>query len=75
MAELVYKTPPKPTVVLGLRVEAELKDEYAKVRKIADRQHMDLPIMISAALRELFKSITSAPSSKVASLNDRRSSE
>ena len=73
MAEIVRKPQPIPTTVLSVRVEASLKDEYAKARKAADRQNLDLSAMISAALGDVFKTVIGSGPTKVSSLGDRRS--
>jgi hypothetical protein len=75
MAEIVRKPQPTPTTVLSVRVDASLKDEYAKARKAADRQSIDLSAMMSVALGDVFKAVIGASSTKVSSLNDRRGSE
>ena len=72
MAEIVRKPQPIPTTVLSVRVEASLKDEYAKARKAADRQNLDLSAMMSAALGDVFKTVIGSGSTKVSSLGDRR---
>ena len=73
MAEIVRKPQPTPTTVLSVRVEASLKDEYAKARKAAERQNLDLSAMMSAALGDVFKTVIGTSSTKVSSLGDRRS--
>ena len=75
MAEIVRKPQPTPTTVLSVRVEASLKDEYAKARKAAERQNIDLTAMASAALGDVFKAVLGAGSAKVAALSDRRGTE
>jgi hypothetical protein len=73
MAEIVRKPQPPSTIVLSVRVEAALKDEYAKARKAADRQSIDLSAMMTAALADVFKTVIGSGSAKVSSLGDRRS--
>ena len=73
MAEIVRKPQPIPTTVLSVRVEASLKDEYAKARKAAERQSVDLSAMMSIALGDVFKTVIGSGSTKVSSLGDRRS--
>jgi len=75
MAEVIHKPQPKPTVLLTVRVEAPIKDEYAKARKAADRQSIDLTSMMSTALSDVFKAVMGAAPAKVSSLSDRRGSE
>jgi hypothetical protein len=71
MPEVIHKPQPKPTVLLTVRVEAPIKDEYAKARKVADRQNIDLTSMISTALNDVFKAVTNAAPTKVTALNER----
>jgi hypothetical protein len=75
MAELVRKPQPTPTTVISVRVEASLKDDYAKARKTAERQNIDLTAMLSAALGDVFKAVMGAAPAKVSALSDRRGSE
>ncbi len=75
MAEIVRKPQPTPTIVLSIRLEASLKDEYAKARKTAERQSIDLTAMMSTALTDVFKAVANAGSAKVSVLGDRRGSE
>jgi hypothetical protein len=75
MAEIVRKPQVAPTTVIALRVEASLKDEHAKARKVAERQNIDLTAMVSAALSDVFKAIMGAGPGKVSSLSDRRGTE
>jgi len=62
-------------IVLSIRLEASLKDEYAKARKTAERQSIDLTAMMSTALTDVFKAVANAGSAKVSVLGDRRGSE
>ncbi len=75
MAEIVRKPQPTPTTVISVRVEASLKDDYAKARKTAERQNIDLTAMLTAALSDVFKAVMGAAPTKVSSLSDRRGSE
>ena len=75
MAEIVRKPQPTPTTVLSVRVEASLKDDYAKARKTAERQNIDLTAMLTAALSDVFKAVANAGSAKVSLLGERRGSE
>jgi hypothetical protein len=73
MAEIVRKPQTPSTIVLSVRVEVSLKDEYVKARKAAERQSIDLPAMMTTALADVFKTVIGSGSTKVSSLGDRRS--
>ncbi len=65
MAEVIRKPQATLTTVLSVRVEASLKDEYAKARKAAERQNIDLVAMMSTALGDVFKAVIGATTTKV----------
>jgi hypothetical protein len=75
MAEVIRKPQPTLTTVLSVRVEASLKDEYAKARKTAERQNIDLVAMMTTALGDVFKAVSGVGTPKVSALSDRRGSE
>jgi hypothetical protein len=75
MAEVIRKPQATLTTILSVRVDASLKDEYAKARKAAERQNIDLTAMMTAACSDVFKAVMGAGTTKVSSIGDRRGSE
>jgi hypothetical protein len=66
--EIIRKPQQPPTEMISVRVTAGLKKEYARARDLAQRQGIDLTAMVSNAVSEVCKAITST-SSKVTSIS------